>query len=292
MITFAAMTILMLSELFHYVFPLVRQHYVVDPTIGAYVPLSLDIWVATPCDQLVIVLSEPSSDTRFLNGDLSQDDEYMEGDMFPDSFIRKVRNAISGMEGGFAAVTGCRIRGTIKVMKGAGKLAILPLGVALGPLGAIFMAQQSSINFSHQIKEFSFAPLHHQTFLSTFGQGLKGSEQVAIKSKEHFTYFLSVIPTILLDNSPPLFTNKYVIKGFESMSGFQDSLQAGLFFSYDHEPLALVVDRPRISFRKFLVHLVGILGGIFACSSIFYRLVQWVYIKCSSHTSSSAMLLD
>lgn len=277
-ITWTIMTILMLSECYRYAFPVEKQNYIVDPTIGTYVPLTIDLWVATPCDQLVIVLSESGSETRFLNGNLDLEDEFMESEHFPPSFLQEMYANISGEPDSFVAVIGCRIKGSVQVMKGEGRLVIAPVTSAMGPLGELLantLEATSNINFSHQIREFSFAaPQHRQQLRSD--APLKGTLRAAMGKEDRFTYFLSIIPTVLRTRKPPIFTNQYALKGFKAMAGYQDTPNPGLFFRYDHEALALIIDRPHLSLRQFLVHLVGILGGIFTCSGIIHGLVRLV----------------
>lgn len=195
--------------------------------------------------------------------------------------MQQVKDAKDG-EGNsiYAKVHGCRLRGTLASTKGAGRLMIMPLVSTMGPLGQLLGALDDEINFSHYIHQLAFGRDY-----PGMRNPLNGEHQLALAVHEHFTYFLSIISTLYEDpgywwwalgggRSHYVQTNQYTLNGFRGKSAPDASNQPGLFFRYDHEALAVIIGREHMSLRSFLVHLVGILGGVYACSGLVTRLLQ------------------
>ena len=273
-VTYILMAVLMFSELYRYAIPQEQQRYAVDPTIGSKIKVSLDISVASECGKLVILQVEQTGETQVVSNDLNMEDMFVDEEILPEDFVHHVKTARVGEHYTYASVTGCRIRGTLTVNKGQGRLMVMPLMSALGPLGQVLGRLDDEINFSHYIHHLSFGV---DSAYPGMVNPLDNSNQLAMAPREHFTYFLSIIPTVVNTWGRRTYTNQYVVNGFKGKKSLQDSDNPGLFFRYDHEPLAVFISKSRINFRSFLVHLVGILGGVYTCSGILHRLMQWAF---------------
>lgn len=204
-----------------------------------------------------------------------------------EEWVKKVREAKDGVGASiYSKVHGCRLRGKLTATKGAGRLMIMPLMSTMGPLGQILGNLDDEINFSHCI--------HHLAFGRDYPgmrNPLNGEHQLAMAAHEHFTYFLSIISTLYEDpgywwwipgngrRSHYVHTNQYTLTGFRGKVTPDLRDQPGLFFRYDHEALAVIISRERMSLRSFLIHLVGILGGVYVCSGLGTHLLQsaWMW---------------
>ena len=139
-------------------------------------------------------------------------------------------------------------------------------------MGELAGRLDESVNFSHLIHHLSFGEEHPDIVSNP----LNGVNQLALQSHEHFTYFLSIIPTTFRDtlgSGPAVQTNQYALNGFKSKAGFQDADNPGLFFKFEHEALALIITREETPWSVFLIRLIGIIGGIYNCSGVIHRIV-------------------
>ena len=67
LITIGLLSTLMMAELFDQLTPPLVQNYVVDPTVGETTKMSLDISVASACDQLVVRQGEVEGARQIIN---------------------------------------------------------------------------------------------------------------------------------------------------------------------------------------------------------------------------------
>lgn len=74
MVVYGMLTILTASELYSYLWPAMRQDFIVDRTFGEQLEMDLDISVATPCDKLLVVVAEDKGKTILINNQLSAKD--------------------------------------------------------------------------------------------------------------------------------------------------------------------------------------------------------------------------
>lgn len=174
---------------------------------------------------------------------------------------------------------GCRISTPKPIMLDRidGKLAVLPITEAMGMLGALIMAQDRKMNFSHIIHRMSFGRDYP-------GQKnpLNGQSQPAMEYHEDFLYFLSVLPTKYkgMWRSSWMTSNQYSLTGFLGHKNQSKVEKPGLFFVYKIEPLSLQIRQERAGFRTFIISLVGILGGIYTVFGIVNSVVVSVYDFC------------
>lgn len=275
-LTATLMLILMSSELFRYIAPPITQHYIVDPTIGTKITMTLDISIASECEKLVLIHVEQTGETRVISDNFDFVDEIFDETM-PIDWVKKVKVVKNGDDMSYQTLNGCHISGSMEVTKGAGRLMILPLVSTLGPMGELLGKLDDSINFSHYIRE-----LHFGKDYPGLVNPLDNANQLAMQPREHFTYFLSILPTLYKDNiwGRHIYSNQYVLNGFKGKTNPQSRENLGLFFRYEHEALAVIISRIRISLRSFLMRLVGILGGVFVCSGLLCRIYQSVWQMC------------
>lgn len=273
---YGLMAVLMVAEVAQYVRPSTTQQHVVDTTLGSKVMLSIDISVSTECGKIFILLAEHTGNVRTIDSLLGLFDEDFDGMAGGKSrqWAEQMRQA-RGHTSSYKHAKGCRVRGSVLADKVGGRLMVMPIMSAMGPIGRAFMDMDDSINFSHYIHHLSFGaeyPGMHNP--------LDGTHQLALAGHEHFSYFLSIIPTQYSDSLLPrrsLLTNQYSLNGFKGKPGDAAANNPGLFFRYDYEPLAVVITRQRIPFLSFLIHLVGILGGIYTCSGMLHHLARWAW---------------
>lgn len=174
---------------------------------------------------------------------------------------------------------GCRISTPKPIMLDRidGKLAVLPITEAMGILGAMIMAQDQIINFSHIIHRMSFGRDYP-------GQKnpLNGQSQPAMEYHEDFIYFLSVLPTKYkgMWRRGWINSNQYSLTGYLGQKNQSKVEKPGLYFAYKIEPLSLQIRQERTAFRTFLISLVGILGGIYTVFGIVNSVVVSVWDFC------------
>lgn len=145
---------------------------------------------------------------------------------------------------------------------------------ALGPIGQMIVEQDPTINFSHRIEHLSFGSKYPGMV-----NPLNGQQQLAMQTREHFTFFLSIISITYRDDENDIRTNQYTLNGFKGKQSYKDFSNPGLFFQYSFEPLALVVSRESMSFLTFIGHLITIVGCVYATSAILHSLVTWIFYR-------------
>jgi hypothetical protein len=263
---------LMCAELFRYLMPALQQYYIVDPTIGYRVPLELDISIATECEKLVVLQGDVAGGTRILNDELeAYAEDFANVRTTAGDWAKQVMKHKSLEE---EQIYGCRIRGRIDVSNSGGKLMILPITVAMGQLGAFLSRLDDSVNFSHYV--------HHLSFGTTYpgmSNPMNGVNQLTMRPHEHFTYFLSIISTSYKAAGRNIQTNQYALNGFKSQLGADEVDDPGLFFNYSHEPLALIITHESIDFISFLIHLVGIIGGVYTCTGLIHQIIHTAWTR-------------
>jgi hypothetical protein len=284
-ITIGLLSTLMLAELFDQLTPPLVQNYIVDPNIGRQTDMIVDISVASGCEKLFVLQSDINGTMQFINDKLSMTDENFDElqykssdniDSFRNEWSEKYKTTKCGNDSDSSGFLGCRIKGSLPVGNAGGGLMIIPMMSALGELGEILGRLDESINFSHFIHHLSFG--RDQPDLAY--NPLNGANQLALQPHEHFTYFLSVIHSTYRDtlySGPITETNQYSLNGFKGRRGYQDTDNPGLFFRFQHEPLALITTRDRTPWPIFLIHLVGIVGGVYNCSGVIHRIVLAIW---------------
>ena len=174
----------------------------------------------------------------------------------------------------------CRIRGRHPVSKTGGKLLIVPFLSFLGETGQALEAHDDTLNFSHYVEHFAFGPDY-----PNMRNPLNGISQLAMKPREHFLYLLSIMTATYHDR---LFgghwvsTSQYALNGFLGRNGQLDAVNPGLFFTYSYEPLERRILRDREPLIEFIIHLLGIVGGIYVSSSLLHRILTKGSVAASS----------
>ena len=262
---YSILVVLGLVEVFKYCLPPMRQMFVVDPALGKFIPLTIDVSVATPCDQLVVLLTQEDGSNIIL-----------------DSLLEA---ASEGKRPGWLSantdpniVDTCRIRGTVPISRTKGVISIVPLLAGAGGLGAMILAAEDSINFSHHIHRIAFGGSSARSQDEIHGDPLAATTQHKMSAHEQYTYFCSVISSYRLqgESFDHLMSGTWANRGQQkhllstpshqyAINGFlgKQSPNPALIFKYDYEPLAIVMAPDRSTFRAFLVRIIGILGGIY-----------------------------
>lgn len=275
LVLYAILIVLGFSEFLRYVWPPVRQTFVVDPALGKFVPLTIDVSVATSCDQIVVILTNKEDVKVILDSQLSFRSEGRWPRWLTTNQDADIRDT-------------CRIRGRVPISRSSGILSILPVLATAGNIGTLILAGESSINFSHHIHKISVGDRQgrHNEIHS---DPLNSTSQHTMSAHEHYTYFCSVISMYklfgesfgqlmsgsLYDRSSKSHvlsapSHRYAISGFQG----KRSLYPGIIFKFNYEPLAVVEAYDRLSFFEFLVKIFGILGGVYTSISILHSLIS------------------
>jgi hypothetical protein len=266
---------------------------VVDPSLAERIPVDLQVSISTPCDALMVLLADEKGQVRALNREIEAEEilfpspsKQSRRDVWRLSEAERAQFQAEARAKGLAAEemapppgwqVGCRLAGTFEVDRVDGRLMIVPVAEFLGLFGQLLMAGDTSINFSHIIHRMSFGRDYP-------GQAnpLNGARQPAMAFHEDFTYFLSILPTRYqgLFHREWVRSHQYSLTGFLGQRGPSKVERPGLTFRIAIEPLSVVVRYPRPSLRRFLVHLAGILGGVYVCfailTGVFNKAADWI----------------
>lgn len=86
-----------------------------------------------------------------------------------------------------------------------------------------------------------------------------------------FQYFVSVVSTTYVDaGRRRIDTNQYSVTDMSRETQHGQGVP-GIFFKYDIEPMALMVEERTMGLIDFLVRLAGIVGGILVCTGYAWR---------------------
>ncbi|KAJ9054024.1 hypothetical protein DSO57_1018746 [Entomophthora muscae] len=163
----------------------------------------------------------------------------------------------------------CRAVGSFKVKKVAGNFHITALGHGHGGEHV----PHESLNFTHRIDRLSFGE-NYPKLINPLDDSI-GKVQTNFDS---FKYYISVVPTIYIDNSERiLITNQYAVTNHQTtpVLGVMTELP-GIFFEYDIEALMVRVTEQRQSFSTFLVRMCGIIGGVWASMGILHNILTYL----------------
>lgn len=215
----------------------------------------------------MVTLADSSGGARVLN-----DGVHAEDILFPqDPRQGHVRPLAEGGTAPPGYLAGCRVSTPkpIAIAKVDSRLMLLPVTEFMGELGEILMSVDQSINFSHIVHRMSFGRAYP-------GQRspLDGLAHPSMQYHEDFVYFLSILPTryrSLLGRWTD--SHQYSLTGFLGQKDVTKVAKPGLYFAITVEALSLVIRQQRTGLRQFLLHLVGILGGIYTCFGLANSLV-------------------
>ncbi|CCX33148.1 endoplasmic reticulum vesicle transporter-domain-containing protein [Pyronema domesticum] len=273
-------------ELNHHLDGAETQSFLVEHAVGHYMQINLDITVAMPCEALHINVQDAALD-HILAGDILTKDPTSFDDTNAHRLVHlpgreehvydilgKARKSKFGKTSRkpFAFLrkldTGsCRIYGSMNVNKVQGDFHITAAGH--GYAGAHI--DHSTFNFSHVVNELSFGEYYPKL--------VNPLDDVAAVTEHNFfkfQYYLSVVPTnYYSENSGRLLrTNQYAVtEHSREVSPYQ---VPGVFFKFDIEPLSLTIRERRMSFTRFLVRVVNIVGGVMVGGNWAMRLVETI----------------
>jgi len=282
---FTIMALLMAIEGWRYLIPVAVQEFEVDSTIRESMPLKFSVSVGSPCGALTVLLVDKNNAARML-GKGERGEILMEDILLPKDLGKDKIRLLTEEEEELAEISdeqmegfhvGCRISTPIpiEIPRAESKLAILPITDFMGILGAMIMQQDTSINFSHII--------HHMSFGRDYpGQlnPLNGLSQPAMQFHEDFMYMLSILPTRYYGGFLRrgwLESSQYALTGFLGKKAVENVEKPGLYFDIRMDGLGVRIGRERMGFKTFMIHLVGILGGIYCVFGMINSMLVTVY---------------
>lgn len=253
-LTYSLMTLLFVAEIFAFQRVSSRHTFRVDGQVKDIMPVSIDISVGTECEKLAVVNYNNQGQISILNDRFAMEDIDFE----------------TVMEGKQSLNGGCRVRGSTIISKLDGKLAFIPLPtIEYGALGEFLSSLDEAINFSHVIHQLNFGPAFPGA-----PNPLQGTIQAAVSLHENFSYHVSIIPTTHRANSRIIDTNQYALTGVQGKSGKEVVDKPGVFITYKMEALRVRIENEHQHWLHFIVHLLGILGGVYISTGLITSLFK------------------
>ncbi|KAG8213457.1 endoplasmic reticulum vesicle transporter-domain-containing protein [Butyriboletus roseoflavus] len=158
----------------------------------------------------------------------------------------------------------CRIYGTLAVKKVTANLHVTALGYGYS---SDVHVPHDKMNLSHVITEFSFGP-----YFPDITQPLDYSFELAKERFVAYQYYLHVVPTTYVaPRSPPLHTNQYSVTHYVRNIDIHHKGTPGIFFKFELDPMVITIHQRTTSFVQLLIRCVGVIGGVFTCTSYFLR---------------------
>lgn len=266
----------------------------VDPTIQQQFQVNLDITVKMPCEAIAVSAADTSRDFTLLDRVVELEDVNFE------SVASNIDNSINSNEkkdifnriykqarkrSKWRATkkkskkqnepNACRVYGSFPMNRVRGMIQIFAKGYGGYPDRPVLEPHQ--FNFTHFIDELSFGEFYHEIV-----NPLDGVLAVTQEKVPYYQYFLSIVPTTyarVASNGrvrSKIHTNQYAVTEQTRIAMSLHSHAPGIFFHYDLEPLALLVEKSRMSFTSFLVRLINIVGGVVVCTSKLFSLVRYL----------------
>lgn len=164
----------------------------------------------------------------------------------------------------------CRIHGSLDLNKVLGLFHILagkPVNI-MGQHGhALKLMQSGATNFSHRIDEFSFGE-NTNLVHSALNYELKVNHDKSTM----YQYFVSVVATEVGDKK----AFQYSVTERESQTSHEmgNHGQPGIYFKYDISPVKVKVALEKKRYLDLFIPLIGLVGGIFATSTMLNSLYQ------------------
>lgn len=293
----AVSLILMYGELLSYLELKQEFEFLVEPASGNNeMQMNVDMTVAMPCKYLnvdvqdvvgnsihmqdKIRLSNAHFENRQAKAFGSEKSPDFEDEDLSDLIYRgnKEKGQINEVAIEGSATDACRILGSFKVQKVAGNFHITAQGHGHGGTHT----PHDAFNFTHRIDKFSFG-LHYPKLVNPLDNSIGAIETILDK----FQYFMSVVPTIYIDNSDNiLVTNQYSVTNHRTSPSEESASIPGIFFQYDIEALLIRITEKRQKLSTFLVRLCGIIGGIWASMGFFHTLLAKGISLAAQKTSS------
>eukprot|EP01084_Bolivina_argentea_P003305 6206_1 len=288
---------LVLSQLYYYIFPLRREHLIVDKMYDKKLDIRFDItFHSIPCSSLGVDVMDVTGEQQVhVNQDVTKQRLDLQGNKLGKAVNEK--NGIESMLFQYMrmdrSAEGCRVTGQLHIQKVSGNFH-LALGAAHDIHGKhihqFVLSDIPRFNCSHTINELSFGEYFpgQQLPLNTM------SHTIEKEGGGVFTYNLKIIPVEYLSamgyktySNTYSYSYKYRhIPPTQPGQRMQAALP-GIFFVYKINPYMLQISKERESFVSFIVNLCAIAGGIFAISGF----LDAVTFNISMLTKAKEMIL-
>ncbi|EGN99338.1 hypothetical protein SERLA73DRAFT_108802 [Serpula lacrymans var. lacrymans S7.3] len=286
-ITFLAF-LLVLNDFGEYIWGWPDYEFSVDSQSNSFMSINVDMAVNMPCHLLSVDLRDVVGDRLYLSKGFRRDgtlfDVGQATSLKEHAAMLSARQALSQSRksrGLLSSVfrrsqpdyrptynyqadgSACRIYGTLQVKKVTANLHITTLGH--GYTSNVHV-DHTKMNLSHVITEFSFGP-----YFPDITQPLDYSFEVAKDPFVAYQYFLHVVPTTFIaPRSEPLHTNQYSVTHYTRvLKGHHGT--PGIFFKFDLDPMVITIHQRTTSFLQLFIRCVGVIGGVFTCTSYFLR---------------------
>ncbi|KAH7884895.1 endoplasmic reticulum vesicle transporter-domain-containing protein [Phlebopus sp. FC_14] len=279
--------LLVLNDLGEYIWGWPDYEFSVDTQASSFMNVNVDLVVNMPCQFLSVDLRDVVGDRLFLSKGFHRDGTVF--DIGQATSLKQHAQALSARQvvaqsrksRGFFSMfrrsepdfrptynhksdgDACRIYGSLTVKKLTANLHITTLGHGYN---SQMHVPHEKMNLSHVITEFSFGP-----YFPDISQPLDYSFEVARDPFMAYQYFLHVVPTTYVaPRTKPLDTNQYSVTHYtrklEDHSG-----TPGIYFKFDLDPMVITIHQRTTSFVQLMIRCVGVIGGVFTCTSYFLR---------------------
>lgn len=123
------------------------------------------------------------------------------------------------------------------------------------------------MNLSHVISEFSFGP-----YFPDIVQPLDNSFEVTQENFVAYQYFLHVVPTTYIaPRTYPLSTHQYSVTHYTKQLEHHRGTP-GIFFKFEIDPIKITHHQRTTTLLQLLIRCVGVIGGVFVCTSYAIRI--------------------
>ncbi|KAF6759745.1 endoplasmic reticulum-golgi intermediate compartment protein 2 [Ephemerocybe angulata] len=284
--------LLMLNDIGEYLYGWPDHEFGVDMDTTSFLPVNLDMTVNMPCHFLSVDLRDAMGDRLFLTGGFRRDGTFF--DVGQATALKEHAAALSANQaiaqsrksrGFFSFLTwkkpktqaefkptynhqedgsACRIWGTMFVKRVTANLHVTTLGHGYASYEHV---DHKAMNLSHVISEFSFGP-----YFPSIVQPLDNSFEVTDKNFVAYQYFLHIVPTVYVTPSqPPLHTHQYSVTHYTKELDHHRGTP-GIFFKFEIDPIRLTHHQRTTTFLQLLIRCVGVIGGVFVCTSYAIRI--------------------
>ncbi|OMJ19997.1 Endoplasmic reticulum-Golgi intermediate compartment protein 2 [Smittium culicis] len=313
-VVYIAISIAFFAEFNEYLKYRERHEFSVDNSLDHKFDINFDIIVNTECHGLRMDIIDRSGDmnkvkskivkekSEFkIKNEFSQPRKKLDGDQEHVHDIinlsKKIRKFTKGASRNSKGQSACRMYGTLTTNKIKGSFHITLINQ-----GYMFSGPESSHNLTHIINEFSFG-----NFYPSLINPLDDTFQITENDSVAYQYYINVVPTIykgfsisitlylLGTNGKTLNTNQYSVNQNMIEADFFNHIPAGIFFTYDVEPILVKITEIKTPFSKFLIKMCSMIGGIFVTVGILFRIINYTssrVVKPDSQNSSYSSILD
>ncbi|KAF9244246.1 endoplasmic reticulum vesicle transporter-domain-containing protein [Melanogaster broomeanus] len=298
--------LLVLNDLAEYIWGWPDHEFSVGTQGTSYMGINVDMVVNMPCQYLSVDLLDVAGDRLFLSKGFHRDGTTF--DIGQATTLKEHAKALSARQAvaqsrksrGFlsffrraepdfrptynhrADSDACRIYGSVNVKKVTANLHVTILGHGYS---SNVHVPHDKMNLSHVITEFSFGP-----YFPDITQPLDYSFEIARDPSMAYQYHLHVVPTTYIaPRSEPLQTNQYSVTHYTRK--LNDNIGVpGIFFKFDLDPMDITIHQRTTSFVQFLIRCVGVIGGVFTCTSYFLRFTVRTIEVVSGTDSTSGIV--